>query len=178
MITNDTIDLTLTAIAETHDQIDALDSKATKKRADLQERLKLLKQLQSLDKQFKMFGAKGVARKKFRDDHADAHFHVWMNIDPERVAWARAFLAKHEPELLRKMDAEERDNDYQEKRMEVIRFMYAEAPDDVQNEMFRRFLVSVADVAGNLPAWLQRRLGPEMTAKLAGVLTEPAASDL
>lgn len=174
-MTNEIIDNVIEMIGEIRDRLDALDEKKTKKRADLDERLKLVRQLASLEKQFASFGKRGQERQKLRNDTADAHFAVWMDVDPERVKWARAFLAKHDVELLRKLDAAVRDDTFQERRMEVIRFMYSEAPDDVQDEMFRRFLVSVTDDAGNLPIWLQRRLGPELTAKLA-VLTEPATA--
>jgi chemotaxis protein histidine kinase CheA len=172
-MTNELIDSVLTARDDIREQIDALDAAPKKTRDSLQERLRLLRQLQSVEKQFKAFGKRGKDREAFQIERGAMLFHPWMDVEPERVKEARAFLAKHDPELLRKMDAETRDDEYQEKRMEVVRFMYAEAPDDVQNDMFRRFLVSVTDDAGNLPPWLQRRLGPDLTAKIAGVLAEP-----
>jgi hypothetical protein len=165
-MTNAIIDSTLTALDETHDQIEAVDARTTKKRADLQERLKLLKQLQSLEKQFASFGKRGEERKKLRDEHADSHFVVWMGVhDPEHIAAAREFLSKHDPELLRKLDSEPSDEEHQHMRLKTINFMFADAPVDVQDEMRRRFVESVADADGNLPAWLQRLLGPELTEK-------------
>lgn len=165
-MTNEIIDNVLTAIEEAHSQIEALDAKATKKRADLNERLRLVKLLASLEKQLAAFGKRGQERQKFHDDKTDAHFIVWMGVhEPERIASARAFLEKHDPALLAKLDSEPQDEEHQHMRLKTINFMFADAPVDVQDEMRRRFVESVSDDAGNLPVWLQRRLGPELTEK-------------
>jgi hypothetical protein len=169
-MTNEIIDQTLNAINDTHDRINEIDEKPAKsakaKRRQFDERLKLVHQLASLEKQLASFGKRGQERQKFRDDKTEAHFIVWMGVhDPAHIAAARAFLAKHDPELLPKIDSEPSDEEHQHMRLKTINFMFADAPVDVQNEMRRRFVESVTDDAGNLPAWLQRRLGAEVTEK-------------
>ena len=77
-----------------------------------------------------------------------------MDVDPERVAWARAFLSKHDPELLHRLDAEVRNDEYQRMRLKVIVYMFGDCSPDVQNEKVRIFFDSVRDAAGNLPTWL------------------------
>ena len=86
-MTNPAIDNVIDLLGDTHDQIDALDSKKTKTRTDLNERLRLVRQLAALEKQFRAFGKRGTERKKFREDLDVAYFIVLMDVhDPAEIA--------------------------------------------------------------------------------------------
>jgi hypothetical protein len=74
-----------------------------------------------------------------------------MNVDPERVAWARGFLRKNDPAFLAKLDVEPRTDEYQKMRLKTIIYMYGDCPRDVQDEKVRIFLESMRNADGSLP---------------------------
>jgi hypothetical protein len=161
MMTDQVIDNVLDAISETQDRIEALDEKPAKsvkaQRRRFDERLKLVRQLASLEKQLASFGKRGQERQKLRDDWNLAFFTVLMDVEPERVKDALAFFAKHDPAWLAAHDAKPKDDEYQQGRLNVIVYMLKDADEDFALGIMMRFLDSIRDADGNLPAWWTER---------------------
>lgn len=155
MTTDTVIDNLIDAIDNIEDTIIKIDEKPAKtekgKKRQRDERLTLVRQLASLHKQLAGFGKRGEERRQFGEDMRYAIWVTILNIDPEPVAQARAFLERHDPASLAKQDVRHREPDFQAFRLQVIRLQYGDTPS--VDEAFRRYLDSIRDADGNLPAW-------------------------